>query len=131
MLSCHGEHGGDLTLSDVKVKRENLECEIMGGDALFLPLFGDDDGDKSVAGSAASLTSLSDYSEGSNRVEESILDHVREMILQAERTGNWTLGIGGVGQVSLTLPANKLSSILISKIPHIPVRLFSLPLTNM
>ena len=118
-------------MSDVKVKRENLECEIMGGDALFLPLFGDDDGDKSVAGSAASLTSLSDYSEGSNRVEESILDHVREMILQAQRTGNWTVGIGGVGQVSLTLPANKLSSILISNIPHIPVRLFSLPLTNM
>lgn len=100
VLSCHGEHGGDLTLSDVKVKRENLECEIMGGDALFLPMFGDDNGDdKSATGSAASVTSVSDCSASSNRVEEeSILDHVREMILQAQRTGNWTVGIGGVGQ---------------------------------
>lgn len=105
MLSCHGEHGGDLTLSDVKIKRENLECEIMGGDALFLPMFGEDEGEKSVGGgsSAGSLASMSDYSEGTNRVEESILDHVREMILQAQRTGNWTVGIGGVGQVRVLL----------------------------
>ena len=101
VLSCHGEHGGDLTLSDVKIKRENLECEIMGGDALFLPLFEDEGDNKSMkeGSSAGSVASTSDFSEGSVRVEESILDHVREMILQAQLTGNWTVGIGGVAQV--------------------------------
>jgi hypothetical protein len=29
VLTCRGEDGGDLTLSDVTVKRENLVCQIM------------------------------------------------------------------------------------------------------
>lgn len=101
MLTCHGQDGGDLTLSDLVMKRENLVCQVMGGDALFLPIFGEDDADKSVAAFAVSLASGSDVSESSERVEESILDHIREMILQAKRHGTWTVGIGGVGEVRL------------------------------
>lgn len=71
----------------------------MGGDALFLPIFGEDDTDKSVAASAASLTSVSDVSDDM-KTEESVLDHIRELILQAQRFGSWTVGIGGVGKVS-------------------------------
>jgi hypothetical protein len=100
VLTCHGQDGGDLTLSDLVMKRENLVCQVMGGDALFLPIFGEDDADKkSVAASAVSLASGSDFSESTDRVEESILDHIREMILQAKRHGAWTVGIGGVGEV--------------------------------
>ncbi|CAB9505879.1 expressed unknown protein [Seminavis robusta] len=98
VLTCHGQDGGDLTLSDVKVKRENLVCQVMGGDALFLPIFGEDDADLSVDASAATLVSASDNSESTDRVEESILDHIREMILQAKRHGAWRVGIGGVGE---------------------------------
>jgi hypothetical protein len=101
VLTCHGQDGGDLKLSDLVLKRENLVCQVMGGDALFLPIFGEDDADKSVAASAVSLASASDYSESTDRVEESILDHIREMILQAKRHGAWTVGIGGVGEVRL------------------------------
>ena len=93
VLTCHGQDGGDLTLSDVKVKRENLVCEVMGGDALFLPIFGEDE----TTASRASMAS--EASDDSNRVEESILDHIREMIEQAQRHGSWTAGIGGVEQV--------------------------------
>jgi len=90
-------------LSDVKVKRENLSLKVMGGEVLFLPLvFGDrEDGEKSVAGSVASMNSMShDLSESSYPIEESILDTIREMIVQAQRTGNWTVGLGGVGHPS-------------------------------
>lgn len=93
----------DLTLSDVKVKRENLVLCVLGGDALSFPMFGDDDGDKSVGASAAGSTaSVGDSSGASDRIEESILDHIREMILQAKHHGSWTVGIGGVGQVRPT-----------------------------
>lgn len=78
----------------------------MGGDALFLPIFGDDnDVDKPLAASATGsvVASGSEFSGTSDRVEESILDHIREMILQARRHGSWTVGIGGVGQVRMTV----------------------------
>jgi hypothetical protein len=29
VLTCRGENGGDLTLSDVNIKRENLTCQGM------------------------------------------------------------------------------------------------------
>ena len=79
----------------------------MGGDALAFPIFGDDDGEKSVGVSAAgSTTSCTDVAGTSNRIEESILDHIREMILQAKHHGSWTVGVGGVGQVRSTGPCS-------------------------
>jgi hypothetical protein len=95
VLSCHGEDGGDLTLSDVKIKRENLVCQIMGGDALFFPMFGDDDTDLVSAGSSA-VNSPGHSSNGCN--EESILDHIRDLLLQAQHHGCWKAGVGGIGQ---------------------------------
>ena len=73
---------------------------VLGGDALSFPVFGEDEGDKSVEASAAgSAASYGDFPGGNDRVEESILDHIREMILQAKQHGSWTVGVGGVGQV--------------------------------
>jgi hypothetical protein len=94
VLSCHGEDGGDLTLSDVSIKRENLTCQIMGGDSFFFPMFGDDETDNASVGSTMSAPPVSPECK-----EESILDHIREMIIQAQRHGCWEPGIGGVGQV--------------------------------
>lgn len=95
-MSCHGEDGGDLTLSDVRIKRENLVCQIMGGDALFFPMFGDDDTDLTPVGSHVGH-SPGLGSNGCN--EESILDHVRDLLLQAQQHGCWKSGVGGIGQV--------------------------------
>lgn len=100
-LTCRGENGGDLTLSDVNIRRENLICQVMGGDSIFFPMFGDDDEVDNV--------SVSDSTEGetvpreapSGCVEESVLDDIREMLLQAQQHGCWKSGVGGVGQVSL------------------------------
>ena len=104
VLTCHGQNGGDLTLSDVKIKRKNIVCQVLGGDSLFLPLFDAiDDTDKSVAGSVGSLTSAGGAPEDHEEIEhmeQSILDHIKDMILQAQRHGCWTVGIGGVGHVS-------------------------------
>jgi hypothetical protein len=95
VLTCHGEDGGDLTLSDVKIKRENLVCQIMGGDTLFFPMF---ENDETEIGSAGSSVAQSPIHGGGGSSEESILDHVRELILQAQKYGCWKAGIGGIGQ---------------------------------
>jgi len=97
VLTCRGEDGSDLTLSDVKIKRENLVCQILGGDTLFFPMFGEEDAE--VAPSSSSVVPApSDQS--NDYVEESILDHIRGLLLQAQRHGCWKSGVGGVGQVS-------------------------------
>jgi hypothetical protein len=90
VLTCHGEDGGDLTLSEVKIQRENLVCQILGGDSLFFPMFGDDDAD------VASNVSASFPAPSQN--EDSILDHIRTLLLQAQSYGCWKPGVGGVGQ---------------------------------
>jgi hypothetical protein len=138
VLTCHGQDGGDLTLSDLVMKRENLVCQVMGGDALFLPIFGEDDTDKSVA-AAVSVAEGSHFSESTDLVEESILDHVREMILQAKRHGTWTVGIGGVGEVrllnvseptQLLPPTDNLYGLQQPSDPYVSSVLHGLPITS-
>lgn len=99
-LTCRGEDGGDLTLSDVSIRRENLICQILGGDSIFFPMFGDDDAETtaSVDGSVVGGTIPREAPSGCT--EESVLDDIREMLLQAQRHGCWQAGAGGVGQVS-------------------------------
>jgi len=77
------------------VKRENLVCEVMGGDALFFPIFGEGETHK------AQPPTTTDVSCSSYHTEESILDTIREMIQQCMRQGSWTVGIGGVDKVIL------------------------------
>jgi hypothetical protein len=119
VLTCRGENGGDLTLSDVNIKRENLICQgmstkrcvyrpkgvvahrvffystVMGGDTIFFPMLSrEDDTDcKSVASSAATTMPARGPT-----VETSILDHIRDLLLNAQQHGCWQEGIGGVGQ---------------------------------
>eukprot|EP00977_Amphora_coffeiformis_P027490 scaffold34615_cov180-Amphora_coffeaeformis.AAC.12 len=96
VITCRGEDGGDLTLSDVSVKKENLVCQIMGGDALFFPMFGDETEEDVLSGDVIEKSPRNKVS--STVIEESVLDHIREMILQAQRFGCWEAGVGGVGQ---------------------------------
>ena len=104
VLTCRGEDGGDLTLSDVKIQRENLVCRILGGDSLFFPMFSDDDLEIASTVSTASAPVRKIESDG----EDSILDHIRVLLLQAQKYGCWKVGVGGVGQVSV--PCHALCS---------------------
>jgi hypothetical protein len=96
VLTCRGEDGGDLTLSGVNIKRENLVCQLLGGDTLFFPMFADDD-----AESLNGLLSTKNTDKGV--VEESVLDQIRDLILRAQSHGCWKPGFGGVDKVFLCI----------------------------
>ena len=99
VLTCRGESGGDLTLSDVIIKRENLCCQVLGGETMFFPMFGHDNTDTESLGSALSSSVAHDVRD--TEVEEtSILDHIRDLLEQAHSEGYWQVGIGGVEKVS-------------------------------
>jgi hypothetical protein len=57
-------------------------------------MFGDDASDSLSLGS--SVTSPPSP-RGHSVVEESVLDHIREMLLEAQRNGCWKQGVGGIG----------------------------------
>ena len=100
VLTCHGEDGGGLTLSDVSIKRENLVCQVMGGDTLFFPMFAAEETDSGPV--ARGISTCSDGAfplASSTEEEESILDHIRVLILNAQHHGCWKSGFGGVGHV--------------------------------
>lgn len=98
VLTCRGGDGGDLRLSDVSIQRKNLVCKIMG-DTVFFPMFSDDDNDL-VNNTGPSITAATPRESPSGFLEESVLDDIRELLLQARKHGAWKTGVGGVGQVS-------------------------------
>ena len=97
VLTCHGEDGGDLTLSDVNIRRENLVCRVIGSELLYLPKAQEDTSDP---GDAAKNLPTGPVGLSDDCVEEgSILDDVREIILKAQSHGCWRVGAGGIEKV--------------------------------
>lgn len=68
---------------------------MLGGDSIFFPMLSTDGADEDVV--CNSTVSMSKPL-GEVIRESSILDHIREMILQAQRFGCWKVGVGGVSQ---------------------------------
>jgi hypothetical protein len=106
ILSCHGSDGGGLTLTDVTIRRENLVCQIMGGDTLFFPMFNDKNENMYHGSTSDSYPvpteSISSYNTSlpcETMEEESILDHIKILVMNAQKYGCWKNGFGGVGKV--------------------------------
>jgi len=100
VLTCHGEDGGGLTLSDVNIKRENLVCQVMGGDTLFFPMFASEEADH-VARDIPTEIPGGIPPPSAPHEEESILDHIRVLLVNAKHYNCWEAGVGGVGVVSV------------------------------
>lgn len=108
VLTCRNEDGGDLTLSDVQIKRDNLACRVLGNDVLSFPLMCDHEVE--TASVVSSLVSTAEVHHLDLVLEESILDQIREMLIRAQQIGCWRVGVGGVGQVSIILSSEVTSS---------------------
>ena len=73
----------------------------MGGDTIYFPMLGgDEDVDVDCRSSTSSVVATSPIAKKetnhAHKIESSVLDHVREMILNAQRYGCWKVGVGGV-----------------------------------
>jgi hypothetical protein len=77
-------------------KLTSWSAKVLGGDTIFFPMLGDDEEVecKSIVSTGSSLVMTAPVMV----VESSILDHIRELLLQAQRFGCWQPGVGGVGQ---------------------------------
>jgi len=100
VLTCRGESGGDLTLTDVIIKRENLCCQVLGGETMFFPMFGHDHSETESVASGISASVAYEMRDSAVK-ETSILDHIRDLIEQAHSEGCWEAGCGGVEKVSV------------------------------
>lgn len=106
VLTCRGKDGGDLRLSDLRLKRENLLLSVLGNDNVFAdPSGGKDD----YIGSPKNRAIESVWSDlTDDEEEETVLDELKELILSAQSHGNWQTGIGGLRAVRcLVLSCNR------------------------
>lgn len=123
VLTCRGADGGDLTLTDLSIKRENLTCQVLGGDTLFFPMLGNDD-DESESVVSAPVSTVAEPFEPS-RSETSVLDHIRGMLLKAQQFGCWEEGLGGVHQPpSDRYVASVLQGLLVSSVLNCGIELW-------
>ena len=99
VITCRSESGGDLKLSDVCIKRENLICRVMGSETIVLPSFPRKDRehvDEFEIVLKEDRIRASQYDEA----EVSIVHQIRELLLNAQRYGCWHSGLGGVGPLA-------------------------------
>lgn len=102
VLTCRGKDGGDLRLSDISVKRDNLVCKVVGSDNVFSAIRMKHK-PQIITTSPKSMHSATFESDTtvSTNVAESVLDEIRELILSAQSHGCWNAGVGDLKEVGL------------------------------
>lgn len=104
VVTCRGRNGKDLTLSNVNIEKENLLCQVLGGENVLLPVI-----EEYKIESKLSMSSLVHDSnlktDEEGNVEVSILDHVAELIRNAQNHGCWKVGSSGIVQSESPLVA--------------------------
>ncbi len=104
VVTCRGRNGKDLTLSKVNIEKENLLCQVLGGENVLLPVIEEYKIEPKLSmSSLVNDTNLVTDDEGN--VEVSILDHVAELIRNAQNHGCWKVGTGGIIQSESPLVA--------------------------
>jgi hypothetical protein len=114
VLTCRGRNGKDLTLSNVGFEQDNLLCKVLGSHNVL----GLDEVDlvpKQSMGSLMKDSALSSDKEGN--IEISILDHVAELIRNAQNHGCWEVDVTSFDfPLSTTLTASSLNGLPLSRV---------------
>jgi len=119
VLTCRGRNGKDLTLSNVSIKQENLLCKVFGGHNII----GLDDVMLSREHSMDSLMKDNVFSsDKEGNIEISILDHVAELIKNAQNHGCWN--VDGGTHVSPSLTTSSLCGLPLSRILKCSIELW-------
>ena len=98
----------------------------MGGDTIFFPMLGSMDDMDNSSNAASNISSPVRPKPVHTVVQESsILDHIREMILNAQRFGCWQVGVGGVNNPpSDKYVANALGGLPVSSVLNCAIDLW-------
>lgn len=91
VITCRGRNGKDLSLSHVNIDKDHLLCKVFGGENVLLPVL-----DEQKVESSQSLSSLVKNesnlsSDADGNIEVSILDHIGELIRNAQSHGCWNV----------------------------------------
>lgn len=114
VITCRGRNGKDLTLSNIGLEQDNIFCKVFGSQNVF----GLDDIDMQKRQSIDSVMKESTFNsdEGGN-IEISILDHVAELIRNAQRHDCWDVDdVDGGYFSSGILSSSSLNGLPLSKV---------------
>ena len=68
----------------------------MGGDTIYFPMLSDEETECKSTASSVVTSPVAKKEKKYPKIESSVLDHIRDMILNAQRYGCWKVGVGGV-----------------------------------
>jgi len=97
ILTCRGKDGGDLALSDVQLERHKLVCEVMGSDNVLSPYPHVKPNSKPTSKPNSKPDSKLNLNQNPT-TEVSVINDIKELILNAQKHGCWATGVGGVDQ---------------------------------
>ena len=121
VITCRGKNGGDLTLSEVKVESKNLICRVMGSQNV---LVSKEQNKAAIPANAEShITDKADKDVDLTMTEVSILNDIKELIVNAQQYGSWKPGRGGVDQ-SISLSGTPLDGLPMSEVLRCAVQLW-------
>eukprot|EP00559_Dactyliosolen_fragilissimus_P009165 CAMPEP_0184872842 /NCGR_PEP_ID=MMETSP0580-20130426/41515_1 /TAXON_ID=1118495 /ORGANISM="Dactyliosolen fragilissimus" /LENGTH=968 /DNA_ID=CAMNT_0027375689 /DNA_START=1061 /DNA_END=3967 /DNA_ORIENTATION=- len=89
VITCRSKLGDDLTLSSVSVNKENLVCQVLGSDNVLSHGFCDEQPDDQICLNYSINNPISFCSDDNGSIEVSILDHIGELIKNAQTYGCW------------------------------------------
>jgi len=96
LLTCRGKGGGDLTLSEVNLSRENMVCKLIGsGNLLALDKCAVSGSPRESSKNPLSFDLIETDSKENVEVV-SVLDDIRALLLNAENHGYWGVDVGDV-----------------------------------
>ena len=103
------------------MESENLICRVLGSKNVFA--FSNDENDETILHANTIDSEESELVEDMNSTEVSILTHVKELILNAERYGSWKPGRGGITKKT-SFPGTPLDGIPLSEVLRCAVELW-------
>ena len=114
VITCRGRNGKDLTLSNIGLEQDNIFCKVFGSQNVF----GLDDIDLQKRQSMDSVMKGSTFnSDEVGNIEISILDHVAELIRNAQRHDCWDVDDVDEGYfASGILSSSSLNGLPLSKV---------------
>lgn len=119
VLTCRGRNDNDLTLSNVSIEKDNLFCRVFGSQVLGL-----DEIDLIKKPSMSSVMKDSVFpGDDKGNIEVSILDHVAELIRNAQSHGCWNIDSGNALPSSF-LAASPLEGLPLSEVLHCAIELW-------
>jgi len=123
-VSCRGRGGEDLKLSNLIIQKENVICRVLGSVNVIFPISIEDKAEREASLVQSMSKDWEEEIDSSGNVEVSILNHIGELIRNAQSHGYYNAGVGGVCDSSVDMISSPLDGLPVSQVLRCAIELW-------